>query len=98
MGIRKFGQDSKKPYSPQQTINLWIIVGGLIIVIVSIALAGFFWYQNFQLQKELIDLKKGKRQIEGQFCGGVANTQCPEGYKCVFEGGHPDAGGKCTKE
>lgn len=34
---------------------------------------------------------------EGQFCGGIANVVCPEGYKCKLDGKYPDAGGKCTR-
>lgn len=32
---------------------------------------------------------------EGKFCGGIANIQCPDGYKCKLEGNYPDAGGIC---
>lgn len=34
---------------------------------------------------------------EGQFCGGIAGTECPTGYSCQLEGDYPDAGGKCVK-
>ena len=34
---------------------------------------------------------------EGQFCGGIANIACPEGYECKLDGKYPDAGGKCIK-
>ncbi len=35
---------------------------------------------------------------EGQFCGGVAETQCSEGYTCELEGEYPGAGGTCVDE
>ena len=34
---------------------------------------------------------------ESQFCGGIANVACPEGYRCKLDGKYPDAGGKCTR-
>lgn len=34
---------------------------------------------------------------EGQFCGGIAGTECPTGYSCQLEGDYPDAGGKCVR-
>lgn len=34
---------------------------------------------------------------EGQFCGGIVGTACPEGYMCEYDGNWPDAGGACTK-
>ncbi|MCL4387033.1 hypothetical protein M1307_01390 [Patescibacteria group bacterium] len=35
--------------------------------------------------------------LEGKFCGGIANIQCPEGYACKLDGSYPDAGGKCAR-
>ncbi len=31
----------------------------------------------------------------GDFCGGIAAFQCPEGFDCVLMGNFPDAGGSC---
>lgn len=31
----------------------------------------------------------------GQFCGGIAGTECPEGYICQLDGNYPDAAGIC---
>lgn len=36
-----------------------------------------------------------RKSAEGAFCGGIANIECPEGYKCQLDGSYPDAGGKC---
>lgn len=33
---------------------------------------------------------------KGAFCGGIAGTPCPKGYKCQLEGRYPDAGGTCV--
>ncbi|MEM6990838.1 MAG: hypothetical protein AAF721_10080 [Myxococcota bacterium] len=34
-------------------------------------------------------------ECQGQFCGGIANIQCPQGEQCVGVGDFPDAGGFC---
>lgn len=34
----------------------------------------------------------------GEFCGGIAATQCAEGLTCQYEGTYPDAGGTCMSE
>lgn len=34
----------------------------------------------------------------GDFCGGIAAIQCPEGFECVGEFNFPDAGGTCQPE
>ncbi len=34
----------------------------------------------------------------GQACGGIAATQCSDGYTCELEGEYPDAGGTCVDE
>lgn len=34
-------------------------------------------------------------ECQGQFCGGIAAIQCPEGEICVLQGDFPDAGGTC---
>ena len=39
----------------------------------------------------------GWSQQEGQFCGGIAGVDCPEGYSCEYDGNYPDAGGVCAK-
>ncbi|CAN5221681.1 hypothetical protein BH09PAT2_BH09PAT2_10410 [soil metagenome] len=31
----------------------------------------------------------------GEFCGGIANIQCPSRQHCVLDGRYPDAGGMC---
>lgn len=34
---------------------------------------------------------------EGQFCGGIAGVECPEGYFCEYDGHYPDASGVCIR-
>lgn len=34
---------------------------------------------------------------ESLFCGGIAGTQCPDGYTCQLDGDYPDAGGICQE-
>lgn len=38
-----------------------------------------------------------EKPLEGEFCGGIAGTPCPNGYTCQLDGNYPDAGGKCKK-
>jgi hypothetical protein len=41
--------------------------------------------------------QKNQENPEGQFCGGVIGTLCPQGYICKLSGNHPDASGLCQK-
>jgi hypothetical protein len=34
---------------------------------------------------------------QGQFCGGIAGIQCPDGFECHLDGSYPDAGGTCER-
>lgn len=36
-------------------------------------------------------------ESDSQFCGGIANVSCPEGYRCKLDRNYPDAGGKCVR-
>ena len=37
------------------------------------------------------------RNEQNTFCGGIMGIACPTGYRCQYEGNHPDAGGTCIK-
>jgi len=41
---------------------------------------------------------KKEKEIKGEICGGIANLQCPKGYRCQIEERYPDASGFCVKD
>ncbi len=61
-----------------------ILVSVAIVVAVTIGII-YTRYQN-------------KTPAQKQFCGGIANINCPGGYKCQLDGSYPDAGGTCVKK
>lgn len=73
----------------------------LTITLISLLLTAFFIYQNQLLQKQLNQVINAQAvsstSPEGSFCGGIAGTPCPSGYRCALNGKYPDAGGKCQR-
>ncbi len=68
-----------------------------IIIGILLILFGFFIGLNFDNFKNK-SIKIFQNNQENQFCGGIANIQCPEEYECVIKDKYPDAGGVCVKK
>jgi hypothetical protein len=56
----------------------------IFVLLILAAIIGVFFY-----------LRKDEG---GDFCGGIANVECSEGYYCDYEGDYPDASGVCRKD
>lgn len=62
----------------------------------------YFVISDYGVDKPLLDqilstFRFVENGAEGQFCGGIAAFQCPDGYICKLDGDYPDAGGKCSE-
>ena len=43
-----------------------------------------------------VDLTGVPKENLQEFCGGIANLSCEEGYMCKLDGDYPDASGTCV--
>lgn len=81
-------------------LRRWIVCGALVA---GAALFGTGCSNTAEAQDQSAGLET--TSAEGQFCGGFAAIQCPEGYTCVDDpsdtcdpnNGGRDCGGICTE-